>query len=77
SGMGWIGLAVRSDTPDDRVARLERALLQAARDPANIARLEAMGLQVQPEDRQAFQARLDREAELWQSTVRRANVTVG
>jgi len=77
SGMGWIGLAVRSDTPDDRVARLERALLQAARDPANIARLESMGLQVQPEDRQAFQARLDREAELWQSTVRRANVTVG
>ncbi|MCD0504958.1 Bug family tripartite tricarboxylate transporter substrate binding protein [Bordetella petrii] len=77
AGMGWIGMVVRADVPDIRVSRLEQALLAAAREPDNVARLQSMGLMVVAQDRAQFQQRLAAEAELWQETVRRAGVTAG
>ncbi|KDC75274.1 Bug family tripartite tricarboxylate transporter substrate binding protein [Bordetella bronchiseptica] len=75
SGMGWIGMVAHSGTEPARIARLEQAVLRAAREPDIASRLEAMGLMVVPEGREAFQQRLSTEAELWQGTVRRAGVT--
>ncbi|MVW71827.1 tripartite tricarboxylate transporter substrate binding protein [Bordetella sp. 15P40C-2] len=76
AGMGWIGVVAHSGTDPSRIEVLEQAVLRAAKDPAIAGRLEAMGLMVQPQGRQAFQQRLVAEAQLWQSTVRRAGVTV-
>ena len=76
AGMGWIGVVARSDVAPERIARLEQAVLHAARQPDNVQRLESMGLEVVAQDRIRFQERLAAEAELWQATVRRAGVTV-
>lgn len=75
SGMGWIGVVAHSGTESSRIAKLEQAVLHAAKDPAIAGRLESMGLMVQAQGKEAFQQRLIAEAELWQGTVRRAGVT--
>src|SRR3546814_8950109 len=76
AGMGWIGVVARSDVPASIVARLEQAVLGAARVPDNTARLASMGLKIVAQDRARFRERMAAEAELWQSTIRRAGVTV-
>jgi tripartite-type tricarboxylate transporter receptor subunit TctC len=76
AGMGWIGVVAHSGVEPSRIATLEAAILDAARDAEVASRLEAMGLMVVAQGREPFQRRLVAEAELWQGTVRRAGVTL-
>lgn len=76
-GMGWIGVVVRADVPQDRSRKLEEALIKAVQTPSVKQQLEGLGLEVAAQGQQAFTEFMLSEANRWQNTIRKAGVSVG
>ncbi len=64
---GWAGIALPADAPEGLVARLDQQLRAVCRDPAFRQRVEQLGLELDPLDAEAFEARYTAERPLWAS----------
>ncbi|MES5488547.1 tripartite tricarboxylate transporter substrate binding protein BugD [Bradyrhizobium sp. INPA03-11B] len=75
----WSGLWVPKGTPQEIVAKLNTAAIQALRDPAVKKQLENLGLQMPPQDQlkpQALGAWQKAEIAKWWPMIKAANVKV-
>lgn len=76
-GMGWVGVVVRADVPQEKCRKLEDMLIQAVRASPVKQQLESMGLQVVAQGQEPFREFLRSEATRWQDTIRKAGVSLG
>ncbi|NYT36126.1 tripartite tricarboxylate transporter substrate binding protein [Allopusillimonas soli] len=75
-GMGWIGVVIRSDVMRERRRILEDALIRSVNVPSVSEKLGSMGLEVIAKSHESYQQFLQTEASRWQSTIRKAGVSV-
>ncbi len=61
----WYGLLAPSNTPPAVLQALEKAANDFAQQPATVAKLQALGMEVQSTCRDAFGAQMDREAKAY------------
>jgi tripartite-type tricarboxylate transporter receptor subunit TctC len=74
---GWFGLFAPKGTPQDVIAKLDAAMVQALADPAVVKRLADLGLDVAPRDQQtpeALAAYTKAEMEKWWPIIRSAGI---
>ncbi len=72
----WWGIAAPASTPGEILDTLASAVAEAQKSPLVVERFATMGLLVPQLDRAAFTATLKPEANLWQETIQRGNITV-
>jgi tripartite-type tricarboxylate transporter receptor subunit TctC len=72
----WFGMVVPSGTPPAIVATLSEAALRTARDPATIARLEALTVEPMPLPPDAFAALMRDSTTFWVDFVRAAGIRI-
>lgn len=66
----WIGFMVRSGTPPDIAAKIERATVQALQDPAIRQRFETIGAEPIPASSVEFGKYVQNEMDRWQQMVK-------
>lgn len=72
----WYGIFVPAGTPDATVARLEKALLAAARSPKLVERLQTNGFVVAPQPHGEVAGRIRQEREYWAPIVKAGGIVI-
>jgi tripartite-type tricarboxylate transporter receptor subunit TctC len=72
----WWGMAVPKGTPDAVVRQLNEAVQEALKQPSVIERFAALGMLIPSDPREKFLATLKADADLWQQTIARGNITM-
>jgi tripartite-type tricarboxylate transporter receptor subunit TctC len=71
----WNGFLVPAKTPPAIVERLAKAAIAAARDPANVAQLEKLGIEANGTTPQQFAAQIAREQPQFDAAIKAAGMT--
>jgi tripartite-type tricarboxylate transporter receptor subunit TctC len=72
----WYGFVTPAATPKDAVEKLNKAIVEALRDPSVSARLEGLGLTVIADKPDEFGAFIAKESARMESIVKRANAKI-
>lgn len=70
----WNGFLVPARTPPEIVGKLARHVIAAARDPANVAQLTALGIEPNGTTPEEFRAQIDREQPQFDAAIKAANL---
>jgi len=70
----WVGLFAPAATPPQRVAAIHAAVVQAARDPAFVARMQKQGAEVVADSPEEFRAFIKSELGRWGEVIRQAGI---
>jgi tripartite-type tricarboxylate transporter receptor subunit TctC len=71
----WNGFLAPAKTPPEIINRLAKSVIAAARDPANVAQLEKLGIEANGTTPQEFVAQIAREQPQFDAAMKAANLT--
>jgi tripartite-type tricarboxylate transporter receptor subunit TctC len=72
----WYGFVAPSATPNDVIEKLNRAIVEALRDPSVSDRLESLGLTVIADKPDEFEAFIAKESARMEGIVKRAKARI-
>jgi tripartite-type tricarboxylate transporter receptor subunit TctC len=72
----WYGMVAPAGTPADVVAVLNKATVQAMKDPDVVAKLSSQGAELQGQTPEQFRAFIDSEIKKWAKVIKDAGVPV-
>ena len=72
----WYGVIAPAGVPPERIAKLEQAIMAAAREPETRRRLEELGVRIIGSDAKTFAAHLGHETTKWEKLIREAKITI-
>jgi tripartite-type tricarboxylate transporter receptor subunit TctC len=70
----WNGFLVPAKTPSEIIDKLARHVIAAAKDPANLAQLSALGIEPRGTTPEEFRAQIEREQPQFDAAIRAANL---
>jgi tripartite-type tricarboxylate transporter receptor subunit TctC len=70
----WNGFLVPAKTPRDLIAKLAQQVIAAAKDPANVAQLTALGIEPNGTTPEEFHARIEREQPQYDAAIAAAHL---
>jgi tripartite-type tricarboxylate transporter receptor subunit TctC len=70
----WNGFLVPAKTPKEIIDKLARHVIAAAKDPANVAQLTALGIEPNGTTPEEFLAQIDREQPAFDAAIKAANL---
>ena len=71
----WYGALVPAATPPEVVAKLEKAIMDAVKDPAVWAKISANGVYA-PQDAKAFRAQIEKDVAYWPAQIQKLGIKV-
>jgi tripartite-type tricarboxylate transporter receptor subunit TctC len=73
-GNSWLGVVAPTGTPDPIVKKLSATLLSIAKNPEFIAKMEAMGVIVTPQDAETFGKQIREDYQIYGDAIKAANI---
>jgi tripartite-type tricarboxylate transporter receptor subunit TctC len=70
----WNGFLVPANTPPEIINKLAKHVIAAARDPANVAKLTALGIEPNGTTPEQFRAQIETEQPQFNAAIKAANL---